>query len=54
MLPYTRDPDINENNSFETSPLSDDELDLQYVLPRPSLENVNRQRIFELRLRKLV
>ena len=57
MLPnshYTRDPDINENGSVETPSLSDGEVDLQYILPRSSLGQVDRQRIFELRLRKLV
>ena len=44
MLPnshYTQDPDINENDAFETSSVSDGEVDLQCILPRPSLGQVD-------------
>ena len=49
---YTEDPDVNEIASSEKSPAFD-EVDLQHILPHSSCP-VERQRIFDLRLRKLV
>ena len=51
--PPILNPNPDENDFLETSPMSD-ELGLQYILPHPSLGPNECQRIFELRLRKLV
>jgi hypothetical protein len=44
---------LDENEFSETSPMSD-EAGIHYILPHPSLGLDKCQRIFELRLRKLV
>ena len=51
--PPISNPNPDENDFLETSSMSD-EVDLQYILPHPSLGLDERQRIFGQRLCKLV
>lgn len=51
--PPIRSPDSDGNDSLKTSSMSD-QVDLQHILPDLSLGLEECQRIFELRLRKLV
>ncbi|KAF8553700.1 WD40 repeat-like protein [Imleria badia] len=53
--PPIRDSNTNEHDSLTTSSSSvSDEMDMQYILPHPSLNLDERQRILELRIRKML
>ena len=51
--PPIPNPNLDESSFFQTSPMSD-QVALEYILPHPSLGLDECQRIFELRLRKMV
>ena len=51
--PPILNPNLDESSFFQTSPMSD-QVALDYILPHPSLGLDECQRIFELRLRKMV
>ena len=51
--PPIPNPNLDESSFFQTSPTSD-QVALEYILPHPSLGLDDCQRIFELRLRKMV